>query len=240
MEIYNEIIAARAAGKKCLAVLIDPDKFTVAHTQPFVAKIEASAATHIFVGGSIVDAEATGVLVAQIKRYTQLPVVLFPGDVTQITEHADALLFLTLLSGRNPEYLIGKHVAAVSKLRTMALEVISTGYILVESGNTTAVAKVTGTAPLARHNAQYIVDTAKAGELLGAKLMYLEAGSGAASPIPVEVISAVKSELDIPLIVGGGIRTKTALEAAFRAGATLVVIGTALEEDEMFFSDLNL
>jgi putative glycerol-1-phosphate prenyltransferase len=122
----------------------------------------------------------------------------------------------------------------------MALEVISTGYILVESGNTTAVAKVTGTAPLARHNAQYIVDTAKAGELLGAKLMYLEAGSGAASPIPVEVISAVKSELDIPLIVGGGIRTKTALEAAFRAGATLVVIGTALEEDEMFFSDLNL
>ncbi len=239
MDIYKDIFEAYTLNKRCLAVLIDPDKFEIDQTQKFIQKIEASVATHIFVGGSTVDANTTGILVAQIKACTELPVVLFPGDVTQITAHADALLFLSLLSGRNAEYLIGQHVAAVPKLKDTTLEVIPTGYVLVESGHLTTVAKVTRTTPLSRDNPEHIANTAKAGELLGLKLMYLEAGSGAATPIPYGIISVVTSELKIPLIVGGGLRTKVAIEQAYDAGATLVVIGTALEDDETFFEFLK-
>lgn len=168
-----------------------------------------------------------------------MPVVLFPGDITQITQNADALLFLSLISGRNPEYLIGKHVSSVSKLRNTNLEIIPTGYILIENGKETAVERVTETKPIPRKNIQNIVDTAKAGELLGMKLIYLEAGSGAKHAVTPEIISSVKLELQIPLIVGGGIRTKKQLDDAYQAGANLVVIGTAFEEDASFFEALK-
>lgn len=222
-----------------LAVLIDPDKFLVEHTEAFIEKVNASIATHIFVGGSIVDDFLTQILVESIKKYTTLPVVLFPGDVTQITDKADAILFLSLISGRNPSYLIGKHVEAVSKLRNTNLEVIPTGYILVESGKETAVQNVTETQPMLENNVQAITDTAKAGELLGMKLVYLEAGSGARYPVSKTIISKVKQEIDIPLIVGGGIRSLEQLEQAYQAGADLVVIGTAFEEDELFFEAIK-
>ena len=144
-----------------------------------------------------------------------------------------------LISGDNPDYLIGKHIKAVSKLRDSSLEVIPTGYILIENGKQTSVEKVTQTKPLSRENAQIIVDTAKAGALLGMKLMYLEAGSGALEPVPNEIISFVKQELNIPLIVGGGIRSKQQLNEAYDSGADLVVIGTAFENDEAFFEELK-
>lgn len=222
-----------------LAVLIDPDKFLVEHTEAFIEKVNASIATHIFVGGSIVDDFLTQILVESIKKYTTLPVVLFPGDVTQITDKADAILFLSLISGRNPSYLIGKHVDAVSKLRSTNLEVIPTGYILIESGKETAVQNVTETQPMLENNVQAITDTAKAGELLGMRLLYLEAGSGARYPVSKTIISKVKQEIDIPLIVGGGIRSLEQLEQAYQAGADLVVIGTAFEEDELFFEAIK-
>ena len=170
---------------------------------------------------------------------TDLPIVLFPGDVTQISKDADAILFLSLLSGRNPDYLIDKQVQAVPLLEKTQLEVISTGYILIESGKTTAVQRVTNTLPLNRTDVDAITNTAKAGELLGKKLIYLEAGSGATYEVPAEVISSVKNKIDIPLIVGGGIRTKRQIENAFIAGADLVVIGTAFEEDQQFFEQLK-
>ena len=170
---------------------------------------------------------------------TDLPIVLFPGDVTQISKDADAILFLSLLSGRNPDYLIDKQVQAVPLLEKTQLEVISTGYILIESGKTTAVQRVTNTLPLNRTDVDAITNTAKAGELLGKKLIYLEAGSGATYEVPAEVISSVKNKIDIPLIVGGGIRTKTQIENAFIAGADMVVIGTAFEEDQQFFEQLK-
>ena len=237
--IYQNIKKSIINGEKLLAVLIDPDKFLHENTNRFVQNINKSIATHIFVGGSTVEETATESLVIEIKKYTHLPIVLFPGDVTQITDKADAILFLSLLSGRNADYLIGKHVEAVSKLRKTSLEVISTGYILVENGKVTAIEKVTATKPMPRENIENIKDTAKAGQLLGAKLIYLEAGSGAINPLTEDIISQVKKDLDIPLIVGGGIRNKSDLHKAYHAGADLVVIGTAFEQDELFFEELK-
>lgn len=236
--IYQNILKSIASEEKLLAVLIDPDKFALDNTKGFIEKLNQSIATHIFVGGSTVEADVTELLVSEIKIHTKLPIVLFPGDVTQITNKADGLLFLSLISGRNPEYLIGKHVASISKLRSTSLEVLPTGYILIENGNVTAVQRVTGTLPMPKSNDQDIVDTAKAGELLGMKLIYLEAGSGAKEPIAPQTINLVKQELQIPLIVGGGIRNRKQLEQAYQSGADLVVIGTAFEEDESFFKVL--
>jgi len=237
--IYNNIQASISKGEKLLAILIDPDKFLVRNTEVFIKKVNASIATHIFVGGSMVNKNETDFLVKEIKKHTDVSVVLFPGDVTQITNKADAILFLSLISGRNPEYLIGKHIDAVSKLRNTELEVIPTGYILIESGKETAVEKVTNTKPLTRKDVQKIVDTAKAGQLLGMKLIYLEAGSGANMPLTKEIINSVKEALNIPLIVGGGIRHKEQLKSAYNSGADLVVIGTAFEEDESFFNEIK-
>lgn len=237
--IYQNIVTSRAKDEKLLAVLIDPDKMKLDDVHRFISKINQSIATHIFVGGSEVDEGLTEILVEEIKKHTELPVILFPGDVIQITDKADGILFLSLISGRNPDYLIGKHVEAVSKLKNTTLEVIPTGYLLIENGKATSVERVSKTKPLKRSDIETIVNTAKAGELLGMKLMYLEAGSGATHAIEPNIISRVKLEVNSPLIVGGGIRSKMALESSYKAGADLVVIGTAFEEDETFFDDLK-
>ena len=237
--ILQNILNSIEKGEKLLAVLIDPDKIDLANLSNFIEKINASIATHIFVGGSTVIDEDSEIVVSEIKKHTQLPIVLFPGDVTQITDKADALLYLSLISGRNPDYLIGKHVESISKLKQTKLEVIPTGYILIENGKETSVQRVTGTQPMPRKGVQKIGDTAFAGELLGMKLMYLEAGSGATEPVTSEIINFVKSTLQIPLIVGGGIKNKEQLENTYKSGADLIVIGTAFEEDESFFNELK-
>lgn len=237
--LYNNILQAINDNKKLLAVLIDPDKMKVTQVASFIKKVNQSIATHIFVGGSEVDDELTDGLVSEIKIHTNIPIVLFPGDVSQITDKANAILYLSLLSGRNPEYLISKHVESVSKLRDSSLEVIPTGYILIESGNITAVQRVTQTQPMPRTNVQAIVDTAKTGEFLGMQLIYLEAGSGAKQAISKDIITQVKTDINIPLIVGGGIKTKQQLDDAYNAGADVVVIGTAFEDDETFFDELR-
>lgn len=239
MNIYNHILQAKNDGNKLLAVLIDPDKFQLKNALQFINKVNNSVITHVFIGGSEVGQNVTQALVEVIKMLTDLPIVLFPGDVTQISKDADAILFLSLLSGRNPDYLIDKQVQAVPLLEKTQLEVISTGYILIESGKTTAVQRVTNTLPLNRTDVDAITNTAKAGELLGKKLIYLEAGSGATYEVPAEVIESVKNKIDIPLIVGGGIRTKAQIENAFIAGADMVVIGTAFEENQQFFEQLK-
>ncbi|NND53074.1 MAG: geranylgeranylglyceryl/heptaprenylglyceryl phosphate synthase [Flavobacteriaceae bacterium] len=238
--IYEDILKASAKGKKLLAVLIDPDKMERSYVRSFVRLISSSIATHIFVGGSEVDDQKTQALVAQIKTLIDLPVVLFPGEVSQITNDADALLFLSLISGRNPEYLIGKHIEAAAKLNGSNLEVIPTGYILIENGKETSVQRVSKTMPMSRANIPLISYTAKAGELLGMKLIYLEAGSGATHPVNHEIIMEVKDKLQIPLIVGGGIKSKAALKKTFDSGADLVVIGTAFENDSSFFNELKI
>lgn len=238
--VFGNIEEAIKRGKKLLAVLIDPDKMELGNLTDFVAKLNASMATHVFVGGSTVEDFKTDDLLRKLKTLTNLPILIFPGDVSQLSAYADGLLFLSLVSGRNPEYLIGKQVEAVSVLRTMDLEIIPTGYVLIENGKETAVERVTQTQPLSRQNIQHIVDTAKASELLGMKCIYLEAGSGAIEPITSTIIQAVKKELEIPLIVGGGISSKQQLVNAYDAGADMVVIGTAFEVDEAFFDDIKL
>ena len=237
--LYQDIMTSGSKSEKLLAVLIDPDKMKLQEVSNFIAKVNTSITTHIFVGGSEVDEDVTELLVVEIRKFTHLPVILFPGDVIQITDKADGILFLSLISGRNSEYLIGKQVEAVSKLKSTGLEVIPTGYMLVENGKQTSVERVSQTKPLKRDNINLITNTAKAGELLGMKLIYLEAGSGATHPIEPKIIEKVKEELKIPLIVGGGIRSKATLESAYKAGADLVVIGTAFEEDESFFNEIR-
>ncbi|WP_410523971.1 geranylgeranylglyceryl/heptaprenylglyceryl phosphate synthase [Psychroserpens sp. NJDZ02] len=240
MTVYNDILSAKATKKKLLAILIDPDKFDLNLISQFANKIEESIITHIFVGGSTVEVEVTQKLVSALKPLTKLPIVLFPGDVTQISKDADAILFLSLISGRNPKYLIEKQIEAVSVLKNTNLEVIPTGYILIENGRETAVQRVTNTLPIPTALQSLVADTAKAGELLGKKLIYLEAGSGALYPVPLQMIKFVKQDLVIPLIVGGGIRSKQQLDDAYKAGADLVVIGTAFEKNIDFFNELKL
>jgi phosphoglycerol geranylgeranyltransferase len=234
--IYQEILKSKSEKKKLLAILLDPDKLNVAQLSLLVDKIIQSPATHLFVGGSSFNGTHLDEFIIQLKSKTNLPILLFPGNPSQISNQADGILFLTLLSGRNPDYLIEHQINAVPILKKTKLEIISTGYILIESGSETAVERVTQTKPLDRNNSDYVVQTAQAGELIGNKLMYLEAGSGAQFPVPTEMISKVANAVFIPLLVGGGIRSKKEIDAAYNAGADLVVIGTAFENDSNFFN----
>lgn len=227
--LYQTFTDAILNKKKLLAILIDPDVFDIESAAVFLRKLP-SETTHIFVGGSTVPNGATEAVVKALTFSTSKPIVLFPGNTSQITHEADGLLFLSLLSGRNSEYLIGQQVKAVPKLRSASLEVMSTGYLLIDGGRESAVARVTNTQPMPQENIQAIVDTAKAGELLGMKLIYLEGGSGASKPVSEEIIKAVKKEISIPLLVGGGIRTAAQQAEAYNAGADMVVMGTVYEE----------
>lgn len=227
-DFYQSLLNSLQREEKQLAILIDPEKFEVAKTELFLNKIPKQT-THIFVGGSTVFNGETEGVVTSLKENTQLPIFLFPGDYSHITNRADVLLFLSLLSGRNAEYLIGQQVKSISKLKKSSLEIIPTGYILINGGSNSSVSKVTKTLPIPQTNIEEIINTALAGQYMGAKLIYLEAGSGAKFPVKSEIISKVKNELKIPLIVGGGIRTVEQKTLAYDSGADMVVMGTAFE-----------
>jgi len=234
--IYQQIISAKKQKQKLLAILIDPDKVNLTQIPSLSQKINQSQATHVFIGGSIVEKNIMDELIVALKKHIALPLLIFPGHPSQISHKADGLLFLSLLSGRNPEYLIEHHINSIEILQNSNLEIIPTGYILIDGEKETAVQRVSKTTPIERSNIELAFKTAKAGEYLGKKLIYLEAGSGAAKSVPLEMIQKVSQNLNIPLIVGGGIRTKEGIEKAFSAGADLVVIGTAFENDSNFFN----
>lgn len=235
LTIRQQILEAKSNSQKLLAVLLDPDKIVLENLNHLIDKINESPATHIFVGGSIVQNNILEELITALKQKTILPVILFPGDPSQISPKADGILFLSLLSGRNPDYLIEYQVQAAPILKKTNLEVISTGYILIESGNETAVARVSKTKPLSRENLELVLATAQAGEMLGNQLIYLEAGSGAKQPVPTEMIELISQNIEIPVIVGGGIVDLQGIQKAYKAGADLVVIGTAFENNSRFF-----
>lgn len=235
--IYNEIIQSKVEHQKLLAILLDPDKVVLENLSGLISKINQSPATHIFIGGSQVKTNILDELIVQIKQNCDLPIVLFPGNPSQISAEADAILFLSLISGRNPDYLIEHQVNAVAILKQTDLEVISTGYILIESGTETAVERVSKTKPLDRNNLDLALATAQAGEMLGNKLIYLEAGSGAKQAVPLEMIGLVSQNIEIPLLVGGGIVDLQGIQKAYNAGADLVVIGTAFENNNNFFNE---
>jgi len=234
-DLYQEILKAQHQKQKLLAILLDPDKLTVELITNLISKINQSPATHILVGGSSFEGNHLEELILLLKQNSHLPILLFPGSSTQISSAADGILFLQLLSGRNSEYLVEQQIKAVPVLEKTNLEIISTGYILIESGSETAVERVSQTKPLDRNNFDYAAQTAKAGEFIGNKLIYLEAGSGAQNPVPIDMITTVAKRISVPLIVGGGIRSKYGIEEAFTAGADMVVIGTAFENDLNFF-----
>lgn len=226
---YEAIQAICSNNEKGLAILIDPDKFDNQTANAFLKTIPQKT-THLFVGGSTVVNGATEKTIQSLKAFTQLPIFIFPGSYLQLSNRADAVLFLSLVSGRNPEYLIGQQVKAVQKLKDPTLEVIPTGYLLIDGGHESAVSKVTSTTAMPQSNVTEIVDTAKAAQLMGALLIYLEAGSGAKYRISDDIIRQVKQEINIPLLVGGGIKTEQEKERVYKAGADIVVMGTAFEK----------
>jgi phosphoglycerol geranylgeranyltransferase len=233
--IYDNILQSKAKNEKLLAILLDPDKIDLNTILVLIEKINQSPTTHIFIGGSTVENNILEDLILKINQNCDLPIVLFPGNPSQISDKADAILFLSLLSGRNPDFLIGLQVIAAPILHQTQLEIISTGYILIESGSETAVERVSKTLPLDRNNPELALATALAGTMLGNKLIYLEAGSGAKQAVPLEMIQLVSQNIGIPLIVGGGIVDLQGIQNAYDSGADLVVIGTAFEKDLNFF-----
>jgi len=234
--IYNEIIQSKVERQKLLAILLDPDKLILENLDFLIVKINQSPATHIFIGGSQVTTTILDELIVKIKQNCNLPIVLFPGNPSQISAEADAILFLSLISGRNPDYLIEHQVKAAPILKQTKLEIISTGYILIDSGTETAVERVSKTKPLDRSNLDLVLATAQAGEMLGNKLIYLEAGSGANQAVPLEMITLVAQNIKIPLLIGGGIVDLQGIKNAYDSGADLVIIGTAFEKDINFFN----
>lgn len=232
MSILKQLYETRSAGKKAIAVLIDPDKVTdTVQLRHLIDLASENCVDYFFVGGSLITTVNLGDVIRQIRSQVTIPVVLFPGNAIQVDPQADAILFLSLISGRNAELLIGQHVVAAPIIRNTSLEVLPTGYLLIGSGRTTSVAYVSNTIPIPEDKYSLAACTAMAGEMLGLKLMYLDAGSGAETEISGRMISAVRKAVSVPIIVGGGINTPVKAQQALEAGADLIVIGNALEKD---------
>lgn len=235
--IYSEILDKCKRGEKQIAVLIDPEIQNINDIQSIVERATKEGVDYFFVGGSLTNVPIDDVI-KSIKQYTNRPVLLFPGNLLQLSNYADGILLLSLISGRNSDLLIGNHVIAAPFLKKSKLEVISCGYMLVEGDKTTSVQYMSNTNPLPRQKNDIAVATSMAGEMLGLKSLYLDAGSGASKYIPLQMISSVKSNVSIPLIVGGGIRTKEDAIAVCNAGADIIVIGTAFEENPKLISEI--
>ena len=230
--VIDLIEAAKADGRKMLAVLIDPD-FGADHAllERTVQNACMAKADLIFVGGSLLTSAAFDRCVELVKRWSDRPVVLFPGSPAQLSPHADAVLFLSLISGRNPELLIGHHVTAAPTIRAMGIEAIPTGYMLVDGGKPTTVSYVSQTLPIPHDKPGIAAATAVPGELLGLRTIYMDTGSGALKTVSPEMIAAVRKSVDLPIIIGGGIRDAGTAQALCSAGADVLVVGTAFEQD---------
>jgi putative glycerol-1-phosphate prenyltransferase len=231
MNLYPQLLKDTLAGKKQFAVLIDPDKYSSESLSGVVTLAVKAGIDYFFIGGSLLVRDNQSQVITYIKENTDIPVVLFPGNNLQLNNSADGILLLSLISGRNPEMLIGRHVISAPYLKASRLEIISTGYLLIESGLTTTVAYMSNTTPIPSNKSEIAVCTAMAGEMLGMKLIYLDAGSGGTNPVPVSMISKVKKAIGIPLIIGGGITSPALAKSAFDAGADIIVVGNAIEND---------
>lgn len=229
--IYTGLQERKQGGRRSFAILIDPDKVTTSSLDALLRLALQARVDYFFVGGSLVVGDGMEQCIAQIRKASDIPVVLFPGSPSQVNKNADALLYLSLISGRNPELLIGQHVLSAPFVKRSGLEVIPTGYIVVDGGAPTTVSYISNAAPLPADKPDIAICTAMAGELLGMKLIYMDAGSGARKPVSEEMIAGVSANIDIPLIVGGGIRTPEKAYDACKAGADIVVVGNAFEKD---------
>ncbi len=237
--IHNSLLERKASGRKTFALLVDPDK-TDSHSLKEVIEIASiSGVDYFFVGGSLVVSDFLKGCVQQIKNNCQIPIVLFPGSPAQLCSDADALLYLSLISGRNPELLIGQHVVSANAVKKSGLEVMSTGYMLIDGGAPTSVSYISNTAPLPSDKMDIAVCTAMAGEMLGMKLIYMDAGSGAKKAIDESMISAVSQSISIPLIVGGGISDPEKAYLNCKAGADIIVVGNAIEKEKNLIAEMS-
>jgi len=234
----TNLLNSLQGGKKRLAILLDPDKMRLDQLQQTLETAVDAGVDYFFIGGSLVVNDMLDALLTDIRQQCNIPLVLFPGNSFQLSWRADAILFLSLISGRNPELLIGQHVVAAPFLRMSPLEIISTGYILVDGGVMTSVQYMSNTYPIPASKDDIAVCTALAGEMLGLKTIYLEAGSGAKNPVSESMIESVRGAISVPLIVGGGIRTPEKVAANFRAGADVVVVGNAVEREPGLIREL--
>lgn len=236
--LYASFVQAKQAQQKKFVVLLDPDKLRLSNIDVVLRMATEVKVDYFFVGGSLVISDMLDQCIRIIKATCNIPVILFPGDISQVNHSADAILFLSLISGRNPDLLIGKHVVSAPLLYKSPLEVISTGYMLIEGGRSTTASYMSGTFPIPADKTDIALCTALAGEMLGMKLIYMDAGSGAQNPIPEDMIAAVSEHITIPLIIGGGIRTAEKALKNIQAGADVIVIGNAIEKDPNLIADM--
>lgn len=228
----------KQTGQKGIAVLLDPDKVEQDVFSGLLTQTTHFPVDFFFVGGSLVTQYTHRELIAAVREQTDVPVVLFPGNSLHIEASADGILLLSLISGRNPEFLIGQHVIAAPLLKQSGLEILPTGYMVVDSGSQTTVSYISGTMPLPHDKPSVAACTAMAGEMLGLQLMYMDAGSGARWPVSPDMIRAVRDAVDLPIVVGGGINTPERAAAALEAGADLIVIGNSLEKSPALLPEL--
>ncbi len=238
-QIYHSIIEGKKAGQKKFAVLIDPDKVTRESLLQTVDLSVKAEVDYIFLGGSLLVNNVLNECVEGIKNACKIPVILFPGSVTQVNNKADAIFFLSLISGRNPDLLIGQHVIAAPLVKESGLEVLPTGYMLIDGGRGTTVSYISNTTPIPADKNDIAMSTAMAGEMLGLKLIFMDAGSGANHPVRTSMIKKVSESISVPLIVGGGIITPEKALESCKAGADIIVVGNAIEKDLSLISRMS-
>ena len=229
--VYLQLLESKKAGRPLFTVLIDPDKVDAKSLEHLIGLGLEAKVDYFFVGGSLVISNHLDACVQQIKAACNIPVILFPGSPSQVSKYADALLYLSLISGRNPELLIGQHVISAPFVKKSGLEIISVGYMLIDGGTPTTVSYISNSNPIPANKNDIALCTAMAGEMLGQKLIYMDAGSGAQKAIPTEMIAKVSAHIQIPLVVGGGITTPEKAKQNCIAGADIIVVGNAVEKD---------
>ena len=237
--VYTSILERKQKQQKSFAVLIDPDKVNDNNLDELIQLAHESKVDYFFVGGSLVVSDCLESCVKKIKSEIDIPVILFPGSPSQITNHADALLYLSLISGRNPELLIGQHVVSAPAVKKSGLEIMSTGYMVIDGGAPTTVSYISNASPLPSDKPEIAMCTAMAGEMLGMKLIYMDAGSGAKRAISENMIQKVASCISVPLIVGGGITDPEKAYLNCKAGADVIVVGNAIEKDASLIKEIS-
>jgi putative glycerol-1-phosphate prenyltransferase len=237
-EIYPSLCERKKNGQKSFAVLIDPDKVNDEKMQQLIHQAVIAKVDYFLVGGSLVISNYLDQCVQVIKQNCSIPVLLFPGSSAQVSKYADALLYLSLISGRNPELLIGQHVVSAPAIKQSGLEIISTGYMVIDGGAPTTVSYISNAAPLPADKNEIAMCTAMAGEMLGMKIIYMDAGSGAKRAITESMISQVSHSIEIPLIIGGGITDPEKAYLNCKAGADIIVVGNAIEKDESLIMEM--
>ncbi len=238
-DIYKNIVEGKSKGLKKLAVLLDPDQMSMSKFETTLKAAIDYKVDYFFIGGSLIVNDMLDKTLDSIKKECDIPMILFPGNSYQLSYKADALLFLSLISGRNAELLIGQHVVVAPYLKLSPLEIMPTGYMLIDGGVPTTVSYMSNSNPIPANKPDIAASTALAGQLLGLKLIFMDAGSGALNPIGTEMIEAVSNSVDIPLIIGGGIKTPEKAKQNAEAGADLIVIGNKIEKNPSLLSEFS-